>query len=146
MESSTKGNDTNGKQIRAASGQLIGDGNIEIAGAVFVMIVFGIINVVSAVQFMYFFGFHGLAQTGIPTSIVFGALLFVSAYFGLKFKLWAFVVPIVLGAIDIMLTPVVDGFNNNIPVWDTILLVAGFLTFYTSFLGLVKVRSLHYRT
>jgi hypothetical protein len=27
-----------------------------------------------------------------------------------------------------------------------VLLVAGFLTLYTSFMGLVKVRSLHYRT
>lgn len=133
---------TNTKK-RPLDGQQTRGRNIEFMGAIFLMLVYGLINFVSAVQYMYFFGFNGFAQIGISLSIVFGCLLFISAYLGLRSTIWAFLIPIVLSGIDIIVTPVVDGFNNNIPVWDTIMLVAAFLTLYTSFLGLVRIRSLH---
>ncbi|MCL5789707.1 MAG: hypothetical protein M1290_04485 [Candidatus Thermoplasmatota archaeon] len=146
MESSTKGNDVNSTREQSASGQPMGYGNIEITGAVFAMIVYGIISFVSVAQYSYFYGFHGEAQFGIPFSALFGVLLFLSAYFGSKLRSWAFIIAIILGLVTVITTPLVDGFNSNIPTWDSVLLVAGFLTLYTSFMGLVKVRSLHYRT
>lgn len=115
--------------------------SLEVTGAVFWMIVFGIINVVSVIDYAVSFGFSGLAQIGIPVSIIFALLLFVAAYFGLKQRSWPFVISTILGAFVVIMTPVVDGFNGNIAVWDSFLLVGGFLTMYTGFLGLLKVRS-----
>jgi hypothetical protein len=141
IEDPKRAKDTSDRERPIQSRQLTRGNDLEISGAVFFMVVYGIISFVSVAQYSYFYGFTGEAQFGIPFSALFGLLLFVSAYFGHKLKTWAFIVPIILGLVTIITTPLVDGFNSNIPTWDTILLVSGFLTMYTSVMGLFKMRA-----